>query len=151
MELGVKFRANPINHGVLNNPVTRRRGNTKPQLTIPMSPAIHKPKGPAPLPPSPPRIIKANPIPEYAPFVPSLPHRAIVPEEVALPGDEISRRRRQELEEQIRKEQEENRRKRRFIAQPLPDDFPDVSSWAFLSFSQSVRRLPCLFSGPAGS
>jgi hypothetical protein len=126
-ELGIQFKANPVNRTALagSNPITKRIA--RPQLTIPQSPALHKPRGPAPRQPSPPRIIKANPITEYDRFEPSLPHRAIRPVDYELPGDEISRRKRQELAEMRKKEEEENRRMKRFVAKPILDEYPDVS------------------------
>ncbi|KAI9030395.1 hypothetical protein DFJ74DRAFT_748377 [Hyaloraphidium curvatum] len=120
-EIGPRFRAHPVNHAVLvgPNPVTKR---SRPTLTIPQSPAIHKPRPPAPRPPSPPRVIRANPIPDVAPFEPQLPRRAVLPADFELPGDEISRRKREEAEAERRRQSEEARKARRFVARALPDD-----------------------------
>lgn len=93
----------------------------KPELTVPRSPAIHKPKSMPPPPPSPPRIIHANPIrlPEE-PFQPKLEHRMIKPKDIRLPGDEAAARRKKEMENKIQREREEEELKRKFKAQPMP-------------------------------
>lgn len=118
-ELGIKPKSNTI---------TKRSGPRGP--TIPKSPALHKSRPVAPQPPSPPRVIRANPIPEYQKFEPHLPHRATKPVDFELPGEEISRRKREQLEEQRRREEAEIRRMRHFVAQPIPDtlDQPSLPS-----------------------
>ncbi|KAJ3041533.1 Protein tpx2 [Rhizophlyctis rosea] len=118
------FKAKPINTKILEKPV----GVPKPpshDLTIPQSPAITKPRPLPPPPPSPPKIVKANPVRNLPVFEPVLEHRVLLPEQVKLPGDEISEKKRREFEEAKKKLQEEAEKQRRFRAQPLPDDEPD--------------------------
>ncbi|KKA29096.1 hypothetical protein TD95_002785 [Thielaviopsis punctulata] len=62
--------------------------------------------------------------PAAAPAAPSLPRskttkRLIIPN-YELPGDAISRRKRQEAEERLRKKEEEERKAREFKARPIP-------------------------------
>ncbi|KAJ1548050.1 hypothetical protein HK405_004330 [Cladochytrium tenue] len=92
-------------------------------LTVPQSPAIHKPAPPAPRAPSPPRVIRANPIRLPAePFEPRHEPRApVVPADVRLPGDELRARRLREFEEAVKREAEEAERARRFRARPMRD------------------------------
>ncbi|RUS26201.1 hypothetical protein BC938DRAFT_471081 [Jimgerdemannia flammicorona] len=116
------FKAHPVNRKIFESAgdlgVPRIK---KPELTIPHSPAIHKPKPTPPPPPSPPRIIRANPIrlPEE-PFQPKIEHRIIKPKDFHLPGDEAAARRKKEMEEKLKREREEEERKRNFKAQPKP-------------------------------
>ncbi|KAI9002732.1 hypothetical protein BC832DRAFT_593458 [Gaertneriomyces semiglobifer] len=123
------FKAKPVDKKILATdrplgvPIVPR-----PQPTVPQSPAITKPRAPAPRPPSPPKIVKANPIRKgvFQPFEPKIEHRVVVaPVEFRLPGDEISRRKREEFEEKLRKMKEEEERAKQFYAQPLPVDDPD--------------------------
>ncbi|KAI8808268.1 hypothetical protein BJ742DRAFT_286314 [Cladochytrium replicatum] len=112
------FKAHPIleSDGNLGVPPVAKR-----PLTIPASPAIHKPKPPAPLPPPSPRVIKANPLRLVPPFEPKLEHRIVKPDDIELPGEEISEKKRREFEEKRRREEEEAARMREFHAQPLPN------------------------------
>ncbi|KAJ3178246.1 Protein tpx2 [Gaertneriomyces sp. JEL0708] len=123
------FKAKPVDKKILAGerplgvPIVPR-----PQPTIPQSPAITKPRAPAPRPPSPPKIVKANPIRKgvFQPFEPKIQHRVVVaPAEFRLPGDEISRRKREEFEEKLRKMKDEEEQAKQFHAQPLPVDDPD--------------------------
>ncbi|CAG8705535.1 5179_t:CDS:2, partial [Ambispora leptoticha] len=122
-----EFRARPINRrifefaGELGVPTIE-----KPIPTIPESPKITKPKPIPPRKPSPPHLVKANPVPDYDnPFRPVIEHRKLSPPGFSLPGDEITKRKMWEREEKIRRELEEQERARRFRAQPLPSDSPD--------------------------
>ncbi|RGB29586.1 hypothetical protein C1646_818412 [Rhizophagus diaphanus] len=57
--------------------------------------------------PSPPDVIKANPVPDYkGPYIPVIEHRLIELPMFSLPGEEISKRKSQEIEERIRQEKE---------------------------------------------
>ncbi|RUS21449.1 hypothetical protein BC937DRAFT_92666 [Endogone sp. FLAS-F59071] len=122
IEKAGQFKAHPVNRKIFESSgdlgVPRIK---KPELTVPRSPAIHKPKSMPPLPPSPPHIIHANPIclPEE-PFQPKLEHRMIKPKDIRLPGDEAAARRKREMENKIQKEREEEELKRNFKAQPMP-------------------------------
>ncbi|CAG8638777.1 10350_t:CDS:2, partial [Scutellospora calospora] len=99
----------------------------KADITIPRSPPITKPKPPVRKSPSPPHIIKVNPIPDFKePFRPIIPRRKLKMPKFSLPGDEISHRKAKEKEEKIRRETLEQEKARLFKAQPLPSDSPDV-------------------------
>jgi hypothetical protein len=114
----------------------------KPSLTVPMSPAIQKPKPPPQRPPSPPKVIKANPIrlPEK-PFQPVIEHREILPAHFALPGDEISERKRREFEEELRKKAEVEDRMRHFVARPIMDIPPQVKTQCYFFFFRKFLGL----------
>jgi hypothetical protein len=103
------------------------------ELTVPMSPAIHKPKPKIIKEPSPVQI-KANPVPDLSkPFVPKIEHRVLPEPEFALPGDAILRKKREELNEKLRKQAEEEKKSREFKANPvaLPEKVSMTSSEAF--------------------
>jgi hypothetical protein len=101
---------------------------TKPETTIPISPHITKPKPPQQKPPSPPRIIKANPVPQFKePFKPIVAHRKMDPPKYSLPGEEISQYKAEIRKAKLKKEAREQEKARKFKAQPLPSDSPDVS------------------------
>jgi hypothetical protein len=85
-----------------------------------MSPKIQKAHGPAVLPPSPERIIKAHPVPTLKTFQPHIEHRKIEVPDFALPGDEISLKKKRQFESQIDEEAAEAIQSRNFEAQPLP-------------------------------
>ncbi|KAJ3278773.1 Protein tpx2 [Borealophlyctis nickersoniae] len=115
------FRAQPLHRKILQRAVGIPERAIA-ELTVPQSPAITKPR---PLPartPSPPKLVKANPIRHYPVFQPKLEHRATFPADYALPGEEISQRKRREFEEAMKQKQEEEENARRFKAQPLPED-----------------------------
>ncbi|CAG8450375.1 9068_t:CDS:2 [Acaulospora morrowiae] len=98
----------------------------KPQLTIPTSPAITKPKAIQKKPLTPQPVVKAHPVPDFKePFVPTIEHRKIDLPIFTLPGDEIHKRKSNEIEEKIQRELEEMVNARKFKAQPLPSDSPD--------------------------
>ncbi|CAG8489221.1 6499_t:CDS:2 [Acaulospora colombiana] len=98
----------------------------RPELTIPTSPAITKPKPLQQRPPTPQLTIRTHPVPDFGePFVPIIKHRVIDLPNFTLPGDEIHKRKSNEIEERLRKELEEMRNARNFKAQPLPSDSPD--------------------------
>ncbi|KAJ3342358.1 Protein tpx2 [Gonapodya sp. JEL0774] len=99
-----------------------------PSLTVPESPAIHKPRPPPPRETSPIRVVKANPVPDLSKpdFQPVLEHRVVLPQPIQLPGDFITERKRKEHEENVKKMQEEEKKARQFKARPLPDDEPDA-------------------------
>jgi hypothetical protein len=79
------------------------------ELTVPMSPAIQKPKPKAVKVPSP-VTIKANPVPDLSkPFQPKIEHRVLPEPEFSLPGDEILKRKRQELNEKLKKQEQEEK------------------------------------------
>ncbi|KAJ3351210.1 Protein tpx2 [Kappamyces sp. JEL0680] len=113
------FKARPLNKRVLES---RQEivSVGQSQLTIPMSPAIQKPKPkPEPGPPSP-RIIKANPVPNLSnPFVPVVEHRALAPSDFQLPGDVILEKKRKEFLEKAAAEEKELARQRAFKANPI--------------------------------
>ncbi|KAL2919499.1 hypothetical protein HK105_201146 [Polyrhizophydium stewartii] len=120
------FKAKPVNKrilladGPLGVPEVPR-----PALTVPMSPAITKPKPPPERPPSPERVVKAHPIPDLEhPFQPRIEHRKIEPVDFELPGDAISRRKHQEFLAAVEKEKAERERERRFVAHPILSDVP---------------------------
>lgn len=121
------FKAKPVNEKVLKGTVPVSKPSRF-DLTVPMSPAITKPKALAPRLPSPERIIKANPVPDLKPFEPKVKHRVIEVQEFELPGDAVRQKKLQELEEKRRLENEEITAKRQFKAQPLPEtiDHPSV-------------------------
>jgi hypothetical protein len=107
------------------------------ELTVPVSPAITKPK-PKKLLLSPPAkmIIKANPIPEFKnPFEPKIQHRTIPVAEFQLPGDKIRDQKLKQLKEKLELEQLELEKKKAFKAQPLPRslDEPMVLFFTFYS------------------
>lgn len=89
-------------------------------LTVPMSPAIQKPKpkpGPAP---EPSKVIKANPLPDMSKaFVPIVEHRVIEPTNFELPGDGIHKKRREEIAQKLEQEENELARQRSFKANPI--------------------------------
>ncbi|PKY41030.1 hypothetical protein RhiirA4_539297 [Rhizophagus irregularis] len=61
--------------------------------------------------PSPPHVIKANPVPDYKePYRPVIEHRLIELPMFSLPGEEISKRKSQEIKERIRQEKEKWKR-----------------------------------------
>eukprot|EP00842_Homolaphlyctis_polyrhiza_P003859 jgi/Hompol1/4474/HPOL_001733-RA len=118
------FKANPVNQTILksNKPLGVPVLEPLP-LTVPMSPAITKPKPRTERSPSPPKIIKANPIPDFDhPFQPKIEHRKVEPLDFSLPGDEISQRRRQELEQLLLRKEEELKALQKFKAQPIMTD-----------------------------
>ncbi|CAG8465700.1 12006_t:CDS:2 [Ambispora gerdemannii] len=122
-----EFRARPVNRrifefaGELGVPTIEKL-----IPTIPESPKITKPKPVPPRKPSPPHLVKANPVPDYDnPFRPVIEHRKLFPPEFSLPGDEITKRKVWDREERIKRDLEEQERARRFRAQPLPSDSPD--------------------------
>ena len=119
------FKARPVDSRILKSHgdygVPRVK---KPTLTVPESPHITKVK-PKPAvaetkPPSPPRIIKARPLPANiypkASTVSSLPSSSTAG---VLPGDLISQQKRQRLEEDRRRKEEQERKLRQFKARPL--------------------------------
>ncbi|KAJ1548751.1 Protein tpx2 [Cladochytrium tenue] len=116
------FKARPLAKKIFEAPVGIPHLDPLP-LTVPQSPAIHKPAPPAPRAPSPPRVIRANPIRLPAePFEPRHEPRApVVPADVRLPGDELRARRLREFEEAVKREAEEAERARRFRARPMRD------------------------------
>ena len=123
------FKAKPVNPKVLHGKPKPVKSNTY-ELTIPMSPAITKPK-PAPLPePLPCKIIKARPVPDLNenPFEPVIPHRSIPLPEFELPGDIITRKKIENIEKKRKQEQESLEKARTFKARPLPEsiDIPCV-------------------------
>jgi len=121
-----RFRANPVDQKIFENGDIGIPKVQKPKPTEPHSPTITKPKPSRPKSPSPPRVIKANPVPDYKePYRPVVEHRLIDLPDFSLPGEEISKRKSQEIEERIRREREELERMREFRAQPLPTDSPD--------------------------
>ncbi|KAI8909703.1 hypothetical protein EDD86DRAFT_144063 [Gorgonomyces haynaldii] len=114
-------KARPLNRKILesNEPLGVPPPMKQP-LTIPQSPAIHKP-GPKEIEPSPPRIVKANPVPDLSkPFQPQIETRKIVPDEFRLPGEEISQKKRSKIQQKLLEEQEEMEKAKQFHAQPLP-------------------------------
>ncbi|KAH6599966.1 hypothetical protein BASA50_002650 [Batrachochytrium salamandrivorans] len=116
-----KFKAKPINRRILaaKNPLGVPSVQ-KIALTIPMSPAISKPKPVKQRLLSPEKIIKANPIPDLDhPFAPKLVHRRIEPVEFSLPGDEISRRKNRDFLDAVQQENMELEVARHFQAQPI--------------------------------
>ena len=99
----------------------------KQPLTVPMSPAIRKPKPPAEQSPSPEKIIKANPVPHFpVPKVDIKEKRTLPIPQFSLPGEEISQRKKREFEENLKKEEQALQVARLFKAQPLPTDEPSV-------------------------
>ena len=105
----------------------------KPELTVPVSPAIHKSRPrsakvtapPPPPPPAPPKRI--IPVSYTKKPQPVIEHRKIVPVDFRLPGEEISARKKEIIAEQRKKEEQQTQQIRKCKANPLPDDLPDVS------------------------
>ncbi len=120
-----KFKARPVNKKILQSqqPLNRQPNY---ELTVPMSPAITKPKPALPLPPSPPRILKANPVPRFPPPKPLSKEKSLVVPDFSLPGDEISDKKRLQFEQALSKEREEAEKARLFKAHPLPSEVPHV-------------------------
>jgi targeting protein for Xklp2 len=91
-----------------------------PILTIPQSPAIQKPK-PFVAPPSPARIIKSKPAPKPdKPFEPVVKSRKLNVPEFSLPGDTVSKKKREKIKQNIQKEMRETAQSRKFRAAPAP-------------------------------
>ncbi|RKO84603.1 hypothetical protein BDK51DRAFT_29204 [Blyttiomyces helicus] len=120
------FKAKPVDRKILESeaPIGVPKAK-KLDITIPMSPALTKRRPAPPREPTPPPIIKANPIRHFAPFQPVIEHRLIQPDDFALPGEQISLHKMREFEDALRRKEEEERKARQFSAQPLPDDAPD--------------------------
>ncbi|KAJ3160103.1 Protein tpx2 [Geranomyces variabilis] len=122
------FKANPLPSSILQAPAALPPPtNTRP-VTIPCSPYITKPRALSslrPRSPSPDRIPHARPIPRQViekPFEPVIEHRVMPVPEFELPGDQISRRKKEEFERRKKEEEERERELRGFRAQPLPFD-----------------------------
>ncbi|KAJ3175155.1 Protein tpx2 [Geranomyces variabilis] len=122
------FKANPLPSSILQAPAALPPPiNTRP-ATIPCSPFITKPRALSslrPRSPSPDRIPHARPIPRQViekPFEPVIEHRVMPVPEFELPGDQISRRKKEEFERRRKEEEEREREMRGFRAQPLPFD-----------------------------
>ncbi|CAB4417637.1 unnamed protein product [Rhizophagus irregularis] len=123
---GYKFKANPLDRKILENRNLGIPKVQKPMPTVPYSPAITKPKPQRPKSPSPPHVIKANPVPDYKePYRPVIEHRLIELPMFSLPSEEISKKKSQEIEIMIRQEKEKMEKMREFKAQPLPTGSPD--------------------------
>ncbi|GBC02225.1 hypothetical protein RclHR1_04500013 [Rhizophagus clarus] len=119
-----KVQSKPVDS---NNIKSGRIKKTKPETTVPISPHITKPKPPQQKHPSPTRIIKANPVPQFKePFKPKLAHRKMDSPKYSLPGEEISQYKVEIREAKLKKEAQEQERARNFKARPLPSDSPDV-------------------------
>ena len=117
------FKANPVKERILKGPVQSLKAH-KMELTVPMSPAITKPKPAAPREPSPERIIRANPIPSLKPFEPVIAHRTIAPSDFELPGEAVRQKMRMEIDEKRALDEEQLKKAREFKANPLPADVP---------------------------
>ncbi|KAI8589784.1 hypothetical protein BDZ88DRAFT_122154 [Geranomyces variabilis] len=122
------FKANPLPYSILQAPAALPPPtNTRPN-TIPCSPFITKPRALSslrPRSPSPDRIPHARPVPRQViekPFEPVIEHRVMPVPEFELPGDQISRRKKEEFERRKKEEEERERELRGFRAQPLPFD-----------------------------
>lgn len=116
----------------------------KAKTTVPMSPAISKPKPQSHDDhlPSPAKIIRANPIPDDLdhPFRPRLEHRKIEPTDFSLPGDEISLKKKKEFEEAVAKEQVMLKEASEFHANPLPlDNVPVIIFKSLTLYNQKFR------------
>ncbi|KAJ3228265.1 Protein tpx2 [Chytriomyces hyalinus] len=134
-----RFKARPVDKKIMTEPGSGVPPPQKPSVTVPHSPHFTKPRitrqpsVEVMRPPSPPKVIKANPI-RYAgvkPFEPVLERRMIVPNEVHLPGEEMRARKLREFEEAVKRQTEEDEKRRKFVARPLPDlsavdPLPDV-------------------------
>lgn len=105
----------------------------KAHTTVAHSPQIKKPQKHIEIdkPPSPPRVIKAQPYMEPKPFKPKIEHRYIKPADFKLPGQELSERKRLQLEEQRRKEAEHLEAQRRFKANPMVVEVVEVMQRGF--------------------
>ncbi|KAJ3192503.1 Protein tpx2 [Irineochytrium annulatum] len=123
----VPFKAKPVNKRILQGGPVGIPEVPKPALTVPMTPHIHKPKPHVVPPPSPPKVIKANPVPSFdKPFVPAYVERVLQVENFKLPGDEISEKKRKQFEEELARKAAEEERMRLFRARPLPDPSVDA-------------------------
>ncbi|KAJ8330610.1 hypothetical protein O5D80_001133 [Batrachochytrium dendrobatidis] len=137
-----KFKAKPINPRILaaKQPLGVPAAQKLP-LTVPMSPAITKPRPTRTRKRSPAKIIKANPIPDLDnPFVPSLEHRKIEPVNFSLPGDPISKRKHQEFIEAVEQENAQLHSSRQFHAQPILSD--KTHSLPYISPPQLTQPRP---------
>ncbi|KAJ1569539.1 hypothetical protein HK096_002772, partial [Nowakowskiella sp. JEL0078] len=125
-----KFKAQPI------------KMNSGPELphvaphspTIPQSPAITKPRIKPTREPKPIAEFKANPIKEFPVFEPKHDQKFTIPDDVHLPGEGLSELKKIAFQEQIHREQENMKKLRKFKANPLPSDDPDVN--------QILQELP---------
>ncbi|KAJ3252385.1 hypothetical protein HK103_001598 [Boothiomyces macroporosus] len=109
------FKAKPLNKRILELKDSLPQPAPLP-LTIPQSPAIHKPQPKEIKPPSP-KIIKANPVPDLSnPFKPEIEHRKIPVPEFHLPGDYIHEQKQREIQELKEKEEMELKKQREFKA-----------------------------------
>ncbi|KAI9137423.1 hypothetical protein BKA69DRAFT_920618 [Paraphysoderma sedebokerense] len=117
-----QFKAKPLIRKIFEKPVGVPEVK-RPPLTIPMSPAIHKPRPMPPPEPSPPRIIKANPImiPETYKLPKVEKKHPTVPQPFSLPGEFYSEQKKREFEAHVRRMMDEEEKARHFHAQPLPD------------------------------
>ncbi|KAJ3110054.1 Protein tpx2 [Phlyctochytrium bullatum] len=115
------FKAKPLNKKIIVGPPVGVPQKEKRQLTVPVSPTLHKSK---------PREIvkeestahfKANPIPPLAPFVPVIQHRYVAPSDFHLPGDDISEKKKQRIEQTIQEQLAHEEKTRNFKAMPIPD------------------------------
>ena len=89
-------------------------------------------------PPSPPRIIKAQPYLEPKPFKPKIEHRYIKPAQFKLPGELLSERKRQQLEIERRKEATEIEAQRAFKANPIIVEIVPVSYLTLIFIDESI-------------
>lgn len=90
-------------------------------LTIPMSPMIQKPKRKPPAPTNDSRIIRARGVPPpTAVFQPQLAHRLVEPTEYSIPGEVISKRKKQVFMEKLAKEEQAKADQKVFKAHPVP-------------------------------
>ncbi|KAJ3153008.1 Protein tpx2 [Geranomyces michiganensis] len=125
------FKANPIPSSILHVPAPLPPPQHHRPPTIPESPFITKSRPLSQLnqqQPSPERIPHARPVPRHVlenPFEPVIEHRVIPVPEFELPGDQISRRKKEDFERRRREEEEREKAMRGFRAQPLPFDDDD--------------------------
>ncbi len=91
--------------------------------------------------PSPPRLVKANPVRKLPVFKVELLHEHTKPVHFKLPGDDISKQKREKFKAQIDELFAELEAYRNFSAQPLPNCSPDVRS-LISSLRLYSQRLP---------
>ncbi|KAI9209706.1 uncharacterized protein BJ171DRAFT_484818 [Polychytrium aggregatum] len=113
------FKARPADPKVLKGGPQGVPKAPRFEITVPQSPAITKPKPLPDAPPSPPRIIKANPIRHFPNVEVKHESRKIVPSDFELPGEKISERKVMQFLREARKKMQDLEKSRNFKAQPL--------------------------------
>ncbi|KAJ1972428.1 hypothetical protein H4R35_004681 [Dimargaris xerosporica] len=124
-----KYKARPLNKRILNQP-DPLPSHPQSTLTVPQTP-MFQPLAPRrrPMPdPSPPKVIKARPVPKFNPTAVPIQrsHQHTSPKPFNLRIDQLGERKRQKLYELIERKQAEETAARQFRAQPMPVDSPGL-------------------------